>query len=68
MAAFKHSAVRFGMPDMSPPDVGSSIGSISLHNAIGCESRSSAGLGGGFMQDFECDLPRTRLPKLFGKS
>jgi hypothetical protein len=35
MAAFKHSAVSFGMPDMPTLDAGSSIGSISLHNAIG---------------------------------
>ncbi len=35
MFAFKHSAVSFGTPDMPPPDVGSSIGPISLHNAIG---------------------------------
>src|SRR5215218_9489071 len=35
MSAFKRSAVSVGTPDMSPPDVGSSIGPISLHNAIG---------------------------------
>src|SRR5215211_2432767 len=35
MSAFKHSAVSFGMPDMPPPDVGSTIGPISLHNALG---------------------------------
>src|SRR5215217_2925649 len=34
MSAFKHSAVRFGTPDTRSPDVGSSIGPISLHNAI----------------------------------
>jgi hypothetical protein len=34
MSAFMHSAVSFGMPNMPPPDVGSSIGPISLHNAI----------------------------------
>jgi hypothetical protein len=34
MSAFKPSAVSFGTPDMPPPDVGSSIGPISLHNAI----------------------------------
>jgi hypothetical protein len=34
MSAFMHSAVSFGTPDMPPPDVGSSIGPISLHNAI----------------------------------
>jgi hypothetical protein len=34
MSAFKRSAVSVGTPDMSPPDVGSSIGPISLHNAI----------------------------------
>jgi hypothetical protein len=34
MSAFKHSAVSFGAPDMPPPDVGGSIGPISLHNAI----------------------------------
>src|SRR5215217_4945966 len=34
MSAFKRSAVSLGTPDMSPPDVGSSIGPISLHNAI----------------------------------
>src|SRR5215211_1062472 len=31
---FKQSAISFGAPDMPPPDVGSSIGPISLHNAI----------------------------------
>src|SRR5215213_1359168 len=31
---FKHSAISFGVPDMPPPDVGSSIGPISLHIAI----------------------------------
>jgi hypothetical protein len=35
VSAFKHSAVSFGTPDMPPPDVGSNIGPISLHNAIG---------------------------------
>src|SRR5215213_1663442 len=35
MSAFKHSAVRFRTPDTRSPDVGSSIGPISLHNAIG---------------------------------
>jgi hypothetical protein len=34
MSALMHSAVSFGTPDMLPPDVGSSIGPISLHNAI----------------------------------
>jgi hypothetical protein len=34
MSAFMHSAVSFGMPNMPPPDVGSSIGPIALHNAI----------------------------------
>ena len=34
MAAFMHSAVSFGTPDMPPPGLGSSIGPISLHNAI----------------------------------
>ncbi len=34
MAAFKHRAVSFGTPDVPPPDVASSIGPISLHNAI----------------------------------
>jgi hypothetical protein len=34
MSAFKRSAVSVGTSDMSPPDVGSSIGPISLHNAI----------------------------------
>src|SRR5215212_5926194 len=37
MSAFKHSAVRFGTPDTRSPDVGSSIGPISLHNAISDE-------------------------------
>src|SRR5215204_145565 len=37
MFAFKHSAVSFGTPDMPPPGLGSSIGPISLHNAI-CRS------------------------------
>src|SRR5215208_625247 len=37
MSAFKRSAVSVGTPDMSPPDVGSSIGPISLHNAIESE-------------------------------
>src|SRR5215211_1026504 len=32
---FKHSAISFGVPDMPPPDVGSSMGPISLHKAIG---------------------------------
>src|SRR5215212_12262264 len=32
---FKHSAISFGVPDMPPPDVGRSMGPISLHNAIG---------------------------------
>src|SRR5215211_3578731 len=31
---FKHSAISFGVPDMPPPDVGRSMGPISLHNAI----------------------------------
>src|SRR5215218_3977224 len=31
---FKHSAISFGAPDMPPPDVGRSMGPISLHNAI----------------------------------
>ena len=35
MSAFKHSAVGFGTPDMSPTSWGRSIGPISLHNAIG---------------------------------
>src|SRR5215217_4592116 len=35
MSAFMHSAVSFGTPDMPPPGVESSIGPISLHNAIG---------------------------------
>jgi hypothetical protein len=35
MSAFMHSAVSFGTPDMLPPGVGSSLGPISLHNAIG---------------------------------
>jgi hypothetical protein len=34
MSACKHSAVSFGTSDMPPPDVGSTIGPISLHNAI----------------------------------
>jgi hypothetical protein len=39
MSAFKRSAVSVGTPDMSPPDVGSSIGPISLHNAIDANFR-----------------------------
>ena len=39
MSAFMHSAVSFGTPDMLPPGVGSSLGPISLHNAI-VEARS----------------------------
>ena len=35
MSTFKHSAVSLGTPEMPRPDVGSSIGPISLHNAIG---------------------------------
>jgi len=34
MSAFKHSAVSCVTPDMPPPDVGSSIGPMSLHDAI----------------------------------
>jgi|SRR5215211_7486775 len=34
MSAFKHSAVSFGTLDMPPPDVGSTKGPISLHNAL----------------------------------
>ena len=37
---FKHSAISFGAPDMPPPDVGSSIGPISLHKAIGTSVNS----------------------------
>ena len=35
MSAFKHRAVSFGTPNVPPLDVGSSIGPISPHNAIG---------------------------------
>src|SRR5215212_2307266 len=34
MAVLKHSVVSFGLPDIPPLDAGSSIGPISLHNAI----------------------------------
>jgi hypothetical protein len=34
MSAFMHSAVGFGTPDTPPPGLGSTIGPISLHNAI----------------------------------
>jgi hypothetical protein len=37
MSASKHSAVSVGTPDMSPPEVGSSIGPISLHNGSGVD-------------------------------
>jgi hypothetical protein len=35
MSDFKHRAMSFGATLVLPPDVGSSIGPISLHNAIG---------------------------------
>jgi len=39
---FKHSAISFGVPDMPPPDVGRSMGPISLHYAIGVVLRVHA--------------------------
>src|SRR5215211_3462351 len=48
MSAFKHSAVSFGTPDMPPPDVGSTIGPISLHNALSHPN--------GFRERFEAAL------------
>jgi hypothetical protein len=35
MSAFKHRAVNFQTSEVPPPDAASSIGPISLHNAIG---------------------------------
>src|SRR5215211_168786 len=42
---FKHSAISFGVPDMPPPDVGRSMGPISLHNAIGLRSQHAPASG-----------------------
>ena len=66
MSAFMHSAVSFGTPDMPPSGLGSTIGPISLHNAIvwssGCR-RSTAkacGLpatGAANSSDSPCEVP-----------
>ena len=45
MPAFLHSAVGFGTPDMPPPAVGSSLGPISLHNAIVVHHGEAIGVG-----------------------
>jgi hypothetical protein len=51
MSVFMHSAVSFGTPEMPPPGLGSTIGPISLHNAI--VFLQTQVFGEGFLPNFE---------------
>jgi hypothetical protein len=62
MSASKHSAVSFGTPGMPPPDMGCSIGPISLHNAIDL-TRDTPRKGASREKDRKAGFPRRyRLP------